>query len=151
MYNGGYLIGRISKLTGRKINELLRARGTDAFNGAQGTILYSLWRRDGLTIKEIAAVTGLAKTSLASMLSRMEMSGLIEYSKNPFDGRSKVIRLTEKARELENVYDSVSDEMAVCYYNGFSEGEIALFEKYLQRVLLNIQKYEVTEAETDEG
>jgi len=151
MYNGGYLIGRISKLTGRKINELLRARGTDAFNGAQGTILYSLWRRDGLTIKEIAEVTGLAKTSLASMLSRMEAGGLIEYSKNPFDGRSKVIRLTEKARELENVYDSVSDEMAVCYYNGFSEGEIALFEKYLQRVLLNIEKYEVTEANTDEG
>ncbi len=151
MYQGGYLIGQISKLTGRKINELLKAYGVEEFNGAQGTILYSLWNRDGLTIKEISKITGLAKTTLASMLQRMEENGLIEYTENPQDRRSKIIRLTEKSKGLETVYHAVSDEMIGCYYDGFRDEEIREFENTLERVLKNIEKYKSTEVKNDEG
>ena len=45
MYNGGYLINQIHKLTGRKINELLKEASVTEFNGSQGIILSSLWAK----------------------------------------------------------------------------------------------------------
>ena len=75
--NGGYLINQIQKISSRKFNELLKEKNIDEFNGSQGVILYSLWNNKELTIKEIGKITGLAKTSLTSMLDRMEEKGLI--------------------------------------------------------------------------
>ena len=48
------------------------------------------------SIKEIGKTTGLAKTSLTSMLDRMEKQDLIQKVENKEDGRSTIICLTEK-------------------------------------------------------
>ena len=140
MYDGGYLIGQINKLTYRMINEMLKKRGVDAFNGAQGTILYALWNNDGLTIKQISKITGLAKSSLTSTLNRMQKKGLIKISENPEDGRSKIIKLTDKTRKLENDFNMVSDRMIENYYRDFSNKEVMEFERQLERVLKNLEK-----------
>ncbi|MBR3358911.1 MAG: MarR family transcriptional regulator [Solobacterium sp.] len=141
MYQGGYLIGQIHKRTGRRINELLKEQGITEFNGAQGTILYSLWNRESMTIKEIAAVTGLAKTSLTSMLERMRQAGLLVLEDNPQDGRSKIVKLTGKAGDLKEEYESVSASMTECWYRGMQEEEILQFEETLRKVLRNIEEY----------
>ena len=71
-YNGGCLIGQINKLTNRRVNELLKKENISEFNGAQGTILFVLSNEGEMSIKDIGKATGLAKTSLTSMLERME-------------------------------------------------------------------------------
>ena len=81
-YNGGYLIGQINKLTNRRINELLKEENVREFNGAQGTIIFVLTNEGPMPIKDIGKATGLAKTSLTSMLDRMEKQGLIEKREN---------------------------------------------------------------------
>ncbi|MCE5259068.1 MAG: MarR family transcriptional regulator [Chloroflexi bacterium] len=77
---GSYLIAQIEQIQGRVFNRLLEEYGIGAFNGAQGRILYVLWQQDNLPIKEIARPTSLAKTTLTSMLERMEQSGNIRRS-----------------------------------------------------------------------
>ena len=140
MYSGGYLISQIHKLTGRKINELLKEANVSDFNGSQGIILSSLWAKGEQTIKEIGKTTGLAKTSLSSMLDRMEKQNLIQKIENKEDGRSTIICLTEKSRALEKVYKDITEKMVVQYYNGFSEEEIRTFESTLERVVKNLEK-----------
>ena len=139
MYNGGYLISQIHKLTGRKINELLKEASVTEFNGSQGIILSSLWAKGEQTIKEIGKTTGLAKTSLSSMLDRMEKQNLIQKIENNEDGRSTIIKLTEKSKSLEKVYQDITDEMVIQYYNGFNEDEIRIFESTLERVVKNLE------------
>ena len=139
MYNGGYLISQIHKLTGRKINELLKEASVTEFNGSQGIILSSLWAKGEQKIKEIAKTTGLAKNSLSSMLDRMQKQNLIQKIENKEDGRSTIICLTEKSKALEKVYQDITGEMVVQYYNGFSEKEIRLFESTLERVVKNLE------------
>ena len=151
MYQGGNLISQISKLTGRKINELLRASGITEINGAQGTILYALWSRSGLTIHEIAAITGLARTTLSSMLERMRQADLVKIEENPQDARSKVIHLTKKSERLRHIYERISRDMTDCYYRDFTETEIRQFESMLERVLDNIEHYEVNETWTEKN
>ncbi len=136
---GGFLISRIKQVGGRLFDRMLAEADIDAFNGAQGRILYVLWQGDGLTISQLSAQTSLANTTLTSMLDRMEQSGLIQREPSPSDRRALLIRLTDKARALQQDYDRISQRMNEMYYLGFTEAEIRQFESYLQRVLDNLQ------------
>ena len=136
---GGFLISRIKQVGGRLFDRMLAEADIDAFNGAQGRILYVLWQGDGLIISQLSAQTSLANTTLTSMLDRMEQSGLIQRLPSPTDRRALLIRLTDKARDLRQDYDRISQQMNNMYFLGFTEDEIRQFEGYLERVLSNLQ------------
>ena len=136
---GGYLISRIHQVGNRLFDRLLAEADIDAFNGAQGRILYVLWQEDGLSISEIAQRTGLANTTLTSMLDRMAVAELIRREAMPGDRRRQKIVLTEKSRALQSDYDRISQRMNDVYYAGFSEAEYARLEGYLLRILDNLE------------
>ena len=75
--NGGFLITKIKQLGDRIFERVLGKKNIDAFNGAQGRILYVLWQEDGIPIKALSDRCGLAITSLTTMLERMEKQGLL--------------------------------------------------------------------------
>ena len=137
---GGYLISRIKQAGTRIFDRMLAASGIDAFNGAQGRILYVLWQHEDISISSLSAKTSLANTTLTSMLDRMESSGLIVRKPDPADRRSRLIALTDKAKALQHDYELVSQQMNERYYIGFTESEIRQFEAYLQRVLANLEE-----------
>ena len=139
---GGYLISQIKQVSGRIFEKMLINAGIDEFNGAQGRILYVLWQIDYIPIVELSRKTGLAKTTLTSMLDRMEASNLIARIYDSKDRRQIRIVLTEYARSLSDKYEEVSEQMIHVYYAGFSEEEITFFEDTLRRVLNNLQEKE---------
>lgn len=143
--NAGFLVSQIKQLGGRIFNRILLKSKVDAFNGEQGRILYVLWQTDSIPIYELSQKTGLANTTLTSMLDRMEASGLVERELNPHDRRKIQIKLTEKAREYRGAYDSVSVKMTKIYYRGFTHDEIKKFEEYLTRVLNNLKRSKYNE------
>ena len=129
---GGFLITRIKQVGGRVFERILAEKKIDAFNGAQGRILYVLWQKDG--------VTGLALTTLTSMLDRMEAASLIRRDRGDKDRRKIMIYLTDEAKSLEKDYHEVTEEISNIYYKGFSKDEIAQLEEYLRRVLANVEE-----------
>lgn len=140
--NGGFLISKIKQIQGRVFEKMLAEHGISEFNGAQGRILFVLWERDDIPIIELSRETGLAKTTLTSMLDRLERSGHILRTFDPNDRRAVRIRLTEKARGLREKYDDVSAEMSEVFYGGFDDEEILAFEGSLGKVLENLIKKE---------
>ena len=141
--NGGFLISKIKQIQGRVFEKLLAEYGIDQFNGAQVRILFVLWDDDDIPISELSDKTGLAKTTLTGMLDRLESSGHIRRVFDPRDRRKVNIRLTEAARSLKGRYDDVSMRMNALFYEGFTDEEIALFEKGLVRILDNLTGKEV--------
>ena len=137
---GGFLITRIKQVGGRIFERILAQRNIDAFNGPQGRVLYVLWQRDGVPISELSRETGLAMTTLTSMLDRMETSGLVRRDRGDTDRRKILIYLTENAKTLKDDYNEVTQEISDIYYKGFSEEEIRQFEGYLRRVLANVEE-----------
>ncbi len=135
---GGHLISQIKQVGSRIFEKILAEKNIDAFNGAQGRILYILWQTDGIPIIELSRKTGLAKTTLTSMLDRMETAGLIKRCFDENDRRQILVVLTEIARGLQADYDEVSDRMNEIYYKGFELEEILQLEGYLQRILDNM-------------
>jgi DNA-binding MarR family transcriptional regulator len=112
------------------------------FNGAQGRILYVLWQEDSLPIIELSRRTGLAKTTLTSMLDRMEGANLIRRNYDKADRRQIRITLTEKSRDLSGKYLEVSRKMREIFYQGFSDEEILEFENSLSRIINNLNESE---------
>ena len=139
--NGGFLVTKVKQLGDRIFQKILSEKDVDAFNGPQGRILYVLWQEDGVPIKTISEKSGLAITSLTTMLERMEKSELISRRQDEADRRKTLLFLTPKARNLKQDYDSVSEQMGEIYYDGFTKKEIIEFESYLERIMNNLEKW----------
>ena len=139
--NGGFLVTKVKQLGDRVFQKILSEKDVDAFNGPQGRILYVLWQEDGVPIKTISEKSGLAITSLTTMLERMEKSELISRRQDEADRRKTLLFLTQKARNLKQDYDSVSEQMGEIYYDGFTKKEIIEFESYLERIMNNLEKW----------
>ena len=133
-------MSRIRHLSGRVFEKLLKESGVDVFNGAHGRILYVLWEHGQLTITEIGRLTSLAKTTLTSMLDRMEAGGLIERIPDKRNRRQVSISVTEKAKGYREKYDLISDKMSEIFYDGFTDDEIIGFENQLRRIIKNLEK-----------
>lgn len=136
---GGFLISQIGRLQARTFEKLLREDGVDAFNGAQGRILYVLWEKEKLTITEISRLTSISKTALTSMLDRMEGSGLVERVPDKQNRTQIFIAITEKAKTYRDDYDRVSERMNRLFYKGFDIAEITEFEDKLKRIIGNLE------------
>ena len=76
--NGGFLVTKIKHLGDRIFEKILREKNIDAFNGAQGRILYVLWQEDGISIRSLSIKCGLAITSLTAALVLLR-----KYKMNP--------------------------------------------------------------------
>ncbi len=139
---GGSLISRIGKLSGRIFSRLLKDHGIGEINPAQGRILFALWRGDGIPIRELSSRTGLEKSTLTTMLDRLERDGMLTRSFVPEDRRVTLISLTDGSREVLKNWAIVSGEIDSIWYKGFSESEILGFEAALERVFKNLQDAE---------
>ncbi len=136
--NGGFLISKIKQIQGRVFERMLDENGISEFNGAQGRILFVLWETDDIPISMLSEQTGLAKTTLTSMLDRLERSGHILRLPDPDDRRAVRICLTERAENLREKYERVSAMMNEVFYRGFSDNEILAFEEWLRKILENL-------------
>ena len=136
----GFLISQIKQVQGRIFQRLLSESGVEEFNGPQGRILYVLWQEDGIPIARLVRQTGLAKSTLTAMLTRMEDSGLITRENSSVDKRQVIISLTDKARGLQDKYEQVSEKMNQLFYRGMTQEDADILDGLLERVLANMQE-----------
>jgi DNA-binding MarR family transcriptional regulator len=139
--SGGFLIAQISRLQARIFERLLRQSSVDAFNGAQGRILYVLWECERLTITEISRLTSLSKTALTTMLDRMEQADLVKRVPDTHNRRQVFIVITPKAKAYQKSYDQVSSQMNQLFYQRFSEKDVAGFEDSLRKIIQNLEEH----------
>jgi len=139
---GGFLMSQVRHLSGRVGETLLKECGVDVFNGAQGRILYVLWEHGAMTITRLGQLTSLAKTTLTSMLDRMEAGGLVRRIPDKQNRRQIFIEATEKTKEYRKKYDWISERMSEIFYRGFSDEEITAFEDQLRKIIQNLENEE---------
>lgn len=143
-------MAKIRQVGERIFLRTLKAHGVE-INPAQGRIMFALWQKDGIAINELAQKTQLGKSTLTSMLDRLERMGYIRRMRSENDRRKIIIRRTRKDKTLERVYGKVSEEITGIYYKGFAKGEIDQFEKYLEQILDNLIEFEANLDSTKGG
>jgi DNA-binding MarR family transcriptional regulator len=136
---GGYLISQIHQVSGRIFSKKLKEYQID-INHAQGKIIFALWKSDQIPITELARETALSKSTLTTMLERLEKSGHLIRKQSETDKRITIICLTQKSSFLRTDYQKISTEMTDLYYKGFTDDEISQFESFLKKILKNLKQ-----------
>jgi DNA-binding MarR family transcriptional regulator len=134
---GGFLVSKIHHLSGRVFARMLKEHGIE-INPAQGRILFVLWQEDGIPIRELVKRTSLGKSTLTSMLDRLEETGYIVRERSETDRRAILVKRTDKDRAAQGTYERVSKAMGDVYYGGLTDAEIDAFERTLERILDNL-------------
>jgi len=139
----GFLMAKIRQVGERIFYRRLKESGIE-INPAQGRIMFALWQNDGIAIQELAKKTQLGKSTLTSMLDRLEAMGYIRRQRSEQDRRKIFILRTPKDRMMERRYVELSEAMTELWYKGFSPAQIDAFETYLQRILENCISFEAS-------
>jgi DNA-binding MarR family transcriptional regulator len=137
----GFLMAKIRQVSERIFLRRLKDYGIE-INPAQGRIMFALWQKDGVPINELVQKTKLEKSTLTSMLDRLEEMGYVKRRRSRQDRRKILIYRTKKDKAMENKYVEVSQEMTELYYEGFSAGQINRFEQDLKHILNNLTTLE---------
>jgi DNA-binding MarR family transcriptional regulator len=140
-WQAGFLMAKIRQVSERIFVRRLKEYGIE-INPAQGRIMFALWQKDGITINELAQKTQLGKSTLTSMLDRLEDLGYLKRRRCRKDRRKILLFRTEKDKAMEKKYVEVSQKMTILFYEGFSPGEINRFEVDLTRILNNLTTFE---------
>jgi len=133
----GFLIAKIHQITNRIFNKMLKDYGLDELNSGRGRILFVLWQRDNIPIHELSVKTQLTKSTLTTMLDRLEKKGYLSRGKG-IDRRENIVKLSDKSKKFKEVYEKISGEMTDVFYGNLTEGERDTFEDYLRRILNNL-------------
>ena len=137
----GFLMAKIRQVSGRIFERMLRDYDVE-INSAQGRIMFALWQEDGVSINELAKKTQLKKSTLTSMLDRLEKMGYVRRQRSEKDRRKILIQRTDKDRNLESEYVRLSHEHTKIFFHGFTEDQIDRFENDLKRILKNLTDFE---------
>ncbi|MCP4263921.1 MAG: MarR family transcriptional regulator [Planctomycetes bacterium] len=137
----GFLMAKIRQVGERIFFRRSKQYGIE-INPAQGRIMFALWQKDGISINELAKKTQLKKSTLTSMLDRLEKMDYIRRQYSKTDRRKILIQRTKKDKAMEKKYAEISEEMTKLFYKGFSTSEINRFEKGLELILNNLIEFE---------
>jgi len=137
----GFLMAKIRQVSGRVFERTLKEYNIE-INSAQGRIMFALWQADGISINELAKKTQLKKSTLTSMLDRLENMGYVRRQRSKKDRRIILIKRTNKDKNLESRYVELSQEITKLFYKGFSKNEIDRFENDLAKILDNLTAFE---------
>ena len=107
------------------------ARGRDASRG-QGRVLKALKLVPEITQKDLMELLDMRQQSLAELLGKLEVSGLIEREPSKTDRRKQVVRLTEAGRQAANAIPEAHSELAV--FDCLTPEEKVQFEDYVVRL-----------------
>lgn len=138
---GGLLINKINLLTGRNFNKLLKKYNLDV-NYPQGKIIFILSKYEELSIMNLCKELSLKKSTLTSMLDRLQTKGYINKRISCDDKRITLVSNTRKASGIVKAYEEIVSQLDLTYYDGFNKKEIKDFENYLIKIYSNIENLE---------
>jgi len=137
---GGFLIAKIHQIAGRIFARKLRDYNIE-INPAQGRIMFVLWRNESISINELAKKTSLGKSTLTSMLDRLEAAGFIKRVASLRDRRKIIIERTEKDRSFQDLYVQVLQDRNLVFYSKqtpLNISKLSHFELQSQQYYLGI-------------
>lgn len=100
----------------------------------QMTVLYTLFKGDGIAITELGKKVFLDNSTLTGLIDRLEKLGLVYRAATPEDRRCYCIFLTDKAKGLERDITRTMAHVEETMTAGCTKEEVAAFRKVLECV-----------------
>lgn len=131
--NAVALISRLKESTDQLILSELEKHGVEGIAPSHGGILLVLYRKKKVTMKELAEGINRTKPTVTVLVNKLVQFGYVSKEKDPHDNRVTYISLTEKGKELEQIFYTVSSTLNDVMYGDLTEEE----QEQLEQMLTN--------------
>ena len=95
-----FITGKASIAIARRLQKKLNATGLN-ITIEQWSVLYHLWKQDGLSQQELCNATFRDKPSITRLVDNLEKLGLVKRVPSETDRRINMIYITKQAQKLQ--------------------------------------------------
>jgi MarR family transcriptional regulator, organic hydroperoxide resistance regulator len=133
-----YIITNIRQRLFKFLDNELAKKDIKGIAPSYGDILFVLDQKGPITMQEVARHTIKDKSTISSVINKLEAGGFILKERDTSDGRYTNLTLTEKAKRLRPVLFEISKKMNAKLFEGFSEKEKQTLFSLMEKVFKNL-------------
>ena len=136
-YQVGFLLSRATWAMNNAVNRMLRENNHADISVAYFAVLQALWENDRMSITDLGEKAQLEKSTMTSLIDRMEAAGLVRREDHPTDRRAYQICLTLRGKELEEKLDEVVARAYRRLTRGIAEEDLQKAIRICKRLIQN--------------
>ena len=129
--------GMASTAVARRLQKNFRNAGLE-ITIEQWSVLYHLWKEDGLSQQELCNRTFRDKPSITRLIDNLEKQQLVKRVASPTDRRINLVQLTEAAKDLQQITIDLANQTIAEALVGVDKKEIEIVKSVFQRVYDNL-------------
>jgi DNA-binding MarR family transcriptional regulator len=134
-----FITGKASTAIARRLQKNFREAGID-ITIEQWSILYHLWKEDGVSQQQLCAESFRDKPSITRLVDNLEKLKLVERVPSPTDRRINLVYLTEDAKSLQDKLMELANKTLNEALEGVTNGQIEIAKEVLQTVYENLSR-----------
>ena len=135
MHNLLSLISKIHEKGNRLVTEELEKNGLIGLMPSHGDILFCLYQKNKMTMKEIADKIHRTKPTVTVLVDKLENLGYLKRENSKEDCRYKYIVLTPKGQDFEPLFKQISKILNDNLYKNLSNQEGKKLESLLKKII----------------
>lgn len=133
-----FMTGKASTAIARRLQKNFKQVGID-ITVEQWSVLYHLWKQDGMSQQELCNATFRDKPSITRLVDNLEKQKLVKRVASKDDRRMNLIYLTDEALKLETQTLEVANTTLNEALDGVGPDNIAICKEVLQIVYDNLK------------
>jgi DNA-binding MarR family transcriptional regulator len=132
-----FITGKASTAIARRLQKNFKQNGID-ITIEQWSVLYHLWKEDGLSQQQLCDATFRDKPSITRLVDNLEKLQLVKRVASKDDRRINMIYLTPSAQELHAQSMELANQTLNEALEGVTHGQVEIAKEVLQKVYENL-------------
>ena len=132
-----FITGKASTAIARRLQKNFKTANID-ITIEQWSVLYHLWKQDGLSQQQLCDATFRDKPSITRLVDNLEKLGLVKRVSSKEDRRINKIYLTKEATALQEQTMELANQTLNEALAGVSNGQVEIAKEVLQMVYDNL-------------
>lgn len=134
-----FITGKASIAVARRLQKKFKQQGLE-ITIEQWSVLYHLWKQDGMSQQELCNATFRDKPSITRLVDNLEKLQLVKRVASKDDRRMNMIYVTGQALELQDITMCIANETLNEALENVSPDKIEVAKEVLQLVYDNLSK-----------
>lgn len=133
-----FITGKATTAVARRLQKNFKQAGLE-ITIEQWSVLYHLWKQDGLSQQQLCDATFRDKPSITRLVDNLEKLKMVKRVASKDDRRSNLIYLTPEASALEMKTMELANQTLNEALAGVTNGQIEIAKEVLQMVYDNLK------------
>ena len=133
-----FITGKASTAIARRLQKNFKQSNVD-ITIEQWSVLYHLWKEDGLSQQQLCDATFRDKPSITRLVDNLEKLKLVKRVPSKSDRRINLIYLTKEAQQLQEQTMDIANQTLNEALDGVTNGQIEIAKEVLQKVYDNLK------------